>query len=96
MNKYVIAYINRRGHADWPRSKTIEAKNAKEARKVFDDWYWSRGGDLPHPFHIKVKRYDDLTQCPLCGDSLVAKDGQDAGYVCSRIRCGLKIKRECE
>lgn len=96
MRRYVVAYITRRGRTDWPHSKTIEAENAKDARRLFDEWYWGRPADrLPHPFHIAVKRFDGLTRCPLCGSLLDEQNDPEMAYVCANgLRCGLKIKRK--
>lgn len=97
MKRYVVAYLNRHGRADWPKSRTIEAENAKDARRLFNEWYWSRSDDrLTYPFHITVKRFDGLTRCPLCGSLLEEKNDPEMGYVCTHLRCGLQIKRKAQ
>lgn len=98
MKRYVVAYITRRGRTDWPHAKTVEAENAKDARRLFDKWYWE-GVNLadrkPHPFHITVKRFDGLTRCPLCGSMMDELNDPDTAYVCQNdLRCGLKVKRK--
>lgn len=99
MKRYVVAYITRRGRTDWPHAKTVEAENAKDARGLFDKWYWegvNPADHKPHPFHITVKRFDGLTRCPLCGSLLEEQNDPDMGYICSFLRCGLKIKRKAQ
>ena len=39
MKRYVVAWITRRGRADWPHARTIEAENAKEY-----EWQYSNDG----------------------------------------------------
>jgi len=97
MRKYVVAYINRIRRAEWPKSKTIEAANAQEARRAFDEWYWAdcQDGGKAHPFHITVKRLDGLTRCPLCDSELVGfvpRNSTELGLICNNRRCELKIK----
>lgn len=89
-NQYVVAYLIRRGRADWPRAKGVEATNAQEARAKFDEWYFSQPSDkLPHPFHITVKRLNGLVECPLCGSVLRWRNSPNAE--CPKYACGLKI-----
>lgn len=98
MRRYVVAYITRRGRADWPHAMTIEAENAKDARARFDTWYWTGVNPVdrkPHPFHITVKRFDGLICCPLCGSMMDELNDPDTAYVCQNVlRCGLKVKRK--
>ena len=95
MKRYVVAYITRRNHCDWPHSKTIEASNAKEAREKFDGWYWT--ATRPHPFHVTVKLFDGLTRCPLCHSWMEEQNDPDMAYVCLNTEhCGLKINRKVE
>ncbi len=86
---YVAAYIIKRGGQYIPRAKVIEAANAYQARESFNEWYYSRdAAQLPHPFHITVKRLDGLAVCPLCGSPVLWKG--DA-VECQRFRCGLTV-----
>lgn len=97
MKRYVIAWITRRGRADWPHARTIEAKNAKDARARFDTWYWTGVNPVdrkPHPFHIAVKPFDKLTRCPLCASLLEEQNDPETAYTCTHLRCGLKIGRK--
>ena len=92
---YVVAYIIRRGRADWPHAKVVRADNAHHAREAFDAWYYSKGRNekaaLPHPFHITVKKLDGLAVCPLCGASMLWKP---SAVECQArpMRCGLTVK----
>ena len=97
MKKYVVAYINRIRRVEWPRSKTIEAENAQDARRIFDEWYWTdyQNRHIAHPFHITVKRLDGLSRCPLCDSELVGfvpRNSTELGLICNNKRCELQIK----
>ena len=104
MRRYVVAYIDVQGRTEHRRSKTIEAENAKDARKLFEQWYYrevvakrSGGviGEGGYAYRITVKRFDGLLRCPLCGSWLDEPDDREVGYVCPNVpHCGLIIKRK--
>jgi hypothetical protein len=56
MKRYLITFDIERNKRYWHREQEVEANNAREAKRVFEElWGYRKGGIIPYPFHIKVK-----------------------------------------
>lgn len=57
MKEYIVTFTIKRNRQEYHRQQIIAAKNAKEARQLFDKlWYEDHKcmDRIPHPFRIKV------------------------------------------
>lgn len=63
IHDYKITFIIIQNHTEYPCSSIVQACNAKQARKVFDEMYWKsclrNQMRIPHPFYIKIRRIEE-------------------------------------
>jgi hypothetical protein len=53
--KYLITFETRHNNTRQYRQHEVIAKNAKEAKRIFEElWGYRKYGVIPYPFNIKV------------------------------------------